>query len=451
MAPEAVGSNPIARPIKLGTSMSSKLKKLKDLERKLTVSIPVEDYNSKFQSKLNNIKGQAKLDGFRKGKVPNDVLEQKYGKSIHADVVNDLIQSSYPKALAENKIRPASAPTVNLESEDPSKPISYSAIFEVFPEIKPKLSRWTNYDKVTISITEDDIDLAIKDIVKRYGDWKDVKRKAKKGDQVVIDFVGKINNEDFEGNSAQDFKLVLGSNSMIPGFEDAILDKEPSMFSIQAKFPDDYFKSDLAGVEAVFEINLKNVQELHEAEINTDLFKKLDMDVKDELAFKEEISKRMTKEVEVQEKDLTKESIYETLLKTNSFNVPNITVKEQADLMRKDALMRIGHTEDKAGDDLFPIETFMENAEKRVKLDLLFAELINHFEITADSVTLDSFIEKESKKYKDAEQFKQWIKNQPQQLEQFRMIALEQQLIENLEKALKSKDKVIKFSELANK
>ena len=451
MAPEAVGSNPIARPIKLGISMSSKLKKLKDLERKLTVSIPVEDYNSKFQSKLNNIKGQAKLDGFRKGKVPNDVLEQKYGKSIHADVVNDLIQSSYPKALAENKIRPASAPTVNLESEDPSKPISYSAIFEVFPEIKPKLSRWTNYDKVTISITEDDIDLAIKDIVKRYGDWKDVKRKVKKGDQVVIDFVGKINNEDFEGNSAQDFKLVLGSNSMIPGFEDAILDKEPSIFSIQAKFPDDYFKSDLAGVEAVFEINLKNVQELHEAEINKELFKKLDMDVKDVSSFKEEISKRMTKEVEVQEKDLTKESIYETLLKTNSFNVPNITVKEQADLMRKDALMRIGHTEDKAGDDLFPIETFMENAEKRVKLDLLFAELINHFEITADSVTLDSFIEKESKKYKDAEQFKQWIKNQPQQLEQFRMIALEQQLIENLEKALKSKDKVIKFSELANK
>jgi len=431
--------------------MSSKLKKLKDLERKLTVSIPVEDYNSKFQSKLNNIKGQAKLDGFRKGKVPNDVLEQKYGKSIHADVVNDLIQSSYPKALAENKIRPASAPTVNLESEDPSKPISYSAIFEVFPEIKPKLSRWTNYDKVTISITEDDIDLAIKDIVKRYGDWKDVKRKVKKGDQVVIDFVGKINNEDFEGNSAQDFKLVLGSNSMIPGFEDAILDKEPSIFSIQAKFPDDYFKSDLAGVEAEFEINLKNVQELHESEINNDLFKKLDMDVKDELAFKQEISKRMKKEVEVQEKDLTKESIYETLLKTNSFNVPNVTVKEQADLMRKDALMRIGHTEDKAGDDLFPIETFMENAEKRVKLDLLFAELINHFEITADSVTLDSFIEKESKKYKDAEQFKQWIKNQPQQLEQFRMIALEQQLIENLEKALKSKDKVIKFSELANK
>jgi len=411
--------------------MTSKLKKLKDLERKLTVSIPVEDYNSKFQTKLNNIKSKAKLDGFRKGKVPNDVLEQRYGQSIHADVVNDLIQSSYPQALSENKIRPASAPTVNLESEDPKKPITYSATFEVFPEIKAKLSRWTSYEKVSISITDSDIDLAIADILKRYGEWKDVTRKSKKDDQVIIDFVGSINNEEFEGNSAKDFKLVLGSNSMIPGFEDAILDKEPSEFSLKAKFPGDYFKKDLAGVEAEFKITLKQIQELHEAKIDKDLFEKLEMDVKDENAFREEISKRMEKEVEAQEKDLTKESIYETLLKTNSFKVPNITVKEQAELMRKD--------------------TFMENAEKRVKLDLLFAELVNHFELTADAVMLDTFIDKESQKYKDPEQFKQWVKGQPQQLEQFRMIALEQQLIENLENALKSKDKVIEFSELANK
>jgi trigger factor len=450
VAPEAVGSNPIARPNKFRKNMNSKLKKLKDLERKLTVSIPVEDYDSKFQAKLKNIKGKAKLDGFRKGKVPNDVLEQRYGKSIHADVVNDLIQSSYPQALTENNIRPASAPTVNLESEDPKKPITYSATFEVFPEIKAKLSRWTNYEKVSISITEADIDLAIADILKRYGEWKDVSRKSKKDDQVVIDFVGTIDDEEFEGNSAKDFKLVLGSNSMIPGFEDAILDKKPSEFSLKATFPKDYFKKDLAGIEAEFKITLKQIQELHEAKIDKDLFEKLDMDVKDENAFRDEISK-LEKEVEVQEKDLTKESIYETLLKTNSFKVPNVTVKEQAELMRKDALMRIGQAEDQAGDDLFPIDTFMENAEKRVKLDLLFAELVNHFELTADAVMLDTFIDRESQKYKDPEQFKQWVKGQPQQLEQFRMIALEQQLIENLENALKSKDKVIEFSELANK
>ena len=150
-------------------------------------------------------------------------------------------------------------------------------------------------------------------------------------------------------------------------------------------------------------------------------------------------------------KDLTKESIYETLLKTNSFSVPKVTVKEQADLMRKDALMRIGQTEENGGEDLFPIDTFMENAEKRVKLDLLFAELIKHFEITADKEKMDIFIEKEAEKYKDSEQFKQWVQSQPQQLDQYRMIVLEEQLIENLEKALKSKDKVIKFSELANK
>ena len=445
------GFEPHRSPHLLGITMNSKLKKLKDLERKLTVSVPVEDYNSKFQSKINNIKGKAKLDGFRKGKVPNDVLEQRYGQSIHAEVVNELIQNTYPQALTENKIRPASSPTVNIESEDPKKPISYSATFEVFPDIKPKLSRWKNYEKVSISINDSDIDLAIKDIVKRYGEWKNVQRKCKADDQVILDFNGTINNEEFEGNSAKDFKLVLGSKSMIPGFEDAILNKEPSEFTIKATFPEDYFKKDLAGVDAEFQINLKEVQELHESKIDKNLFEKLEMDVKDEIGFRNEISKRMKKEVELQEKDLTKESIYETLLKMNSFSVPNVTIKEQADLMRKDALMRIGHTEDKAGDDLFPVDTFSENAEKRVRLDLLFAELIKHFEITSDTKTLEAFIEKESKKYKDSEQFIQWVKGQPQQLEQYRMIDLEQQLIEKLENVLKSKDKVIEFSELANK
>ena len=431
--------------------MTSKLKKLKDLERKLTVSVPVEDYNSKFQSKISNIKGKAKLDGFRKGKVPDDVLEQRYGPSIHADVVNELIQNSYPEALSENKIRPASAPTVNIESEDPKKPISYSATFEVFPEIKPKLSKWTNYEKFSISIADDDVDLAIQDIRKRYGDWSNVSRKSQKDDQVVIDFIGTIEGQEFEGNSANDFKLVLGSNSMIAGFEDSIIDKEPSEFSIKATFPHDYFKKDLAGVDAEFKITLKTIQELKISEIDEDLFSKLEMDVKDEKSFKEEITNRMKNEVQVQEKDLTKESMYETLLKTNSFKVPNVTVKEQADLMRKDALMRIGHTEDKAVDDLFPIDSFMENAEKRVKLDLLFAELVKHFELNVTKDNIDAFIEKEAKKYKDSDQFKQWIVNQPQQLEQFKMMALEEQLVEKLENALKSKDKVIKFSELANK
>jgi trigger factor len=159
----------------------------------------------------------------------------------------------------------------------------------------------------------------------------------------------------------------------------------------------------------------------------------------------------MKNEVLAQEKELTKESIYETLLKTNNFKSPHSTINEQADMMRKDALMRIGHTEDNAGDDLFPIDTFLEKAEKRVKLDLLFAELIKHFEIKVEKKDIDDFIEEESKRYKDAEQYKKWISGQPQQLDQFKMIVLEKQLVEKLENVLKSKKKVIKFSELANK
>jgi len=431
--------------------MKVNIKKLKDLERKIIVSVPVDEYESKFNTKITNIKTKAKIDGFRKGSVPKDVLEQRYGQSIHNEVINELIQESYPKAITENNIRPASSPQVSIDSEDPKKPIVYSATVEVFPEIKPKFSRWTNYEEFEIEIDDSDIDHAIDDIKKRYGEWKDVKRESKLDDQVVIDFFGKINGEEFEGNSAKDFKLVLGSNSMIPGFEDSIIGKKPSNFSIKCTFPNDYFKNDLAGVEAEFEIDLKNVQEITEANIDEELFKKLQMEIKDKSEFRNEIIERMKNEVATQEKELTKESIYETLLKTNNFKTPNSTVNEQADLMRKDALMRIGHTEENAGDDLFPIDTFTEKAEKRVKLDLLFAELINHFKIKVEKQQIDDFIDEESKRYKDPDQYKQWILGQQQQLEQFRMIVLEKQLVEKLENVLKSKKKVIKFSELANR
>ena len=431
--------------------MKVKIKKLKDLERKITISVEVEEYSSKFRSKIKNIKTKAKIDGFRKGNVPDDVLEQRYGQTVHGEVVNELIQESYPKAISENNIRPASSPKVTIDSEDPTKPLAYSALIEVFPEIKIKFSKWTSYEDFSIDIEDDDIDKAIADILRRYGEWNDVKREAQLDDQVVIDFLGKIDGEEFEGNSAKDFKLILGSKSMIPGFEDALVGKKPSSFKINCKFPDDYFKKDLAGVKAEFEIELKNVQQITEAKVDKDLFEKLQMDVKDLPEFKEEIVKRMNNEVTIQEKELTKESIYETLLKTNSFNAPKATINEQADLMRKDALMRIGHTEENAGDDLFPINTFIEKAEKRVKLDLLFAEMVKHFELNVTKEQIDNFVEEESKRYKDPEQYKKWIVGQPQQLEQFRMVVLEQQLVEKLENVLKSKKKVIKFSELANK
>ena len=433
--------------------MSSKIKKLKDLERKLTVSVPVEDYEKKYAGKLSKIKSTAKLDGFRKGNVPDDVLKQRYGDSIHYEVLNELIQESYPKELQEQNIKPASSPAISIENEDATKPISYSAVFEVFPEIKPKLSRWKSFEKSEITLDDSDIDLAINDILERYCEWQKVERAAEEKDQVVIDFEGKIDGEGFEGNESKDFKLVIGSKSMIPGFEDNLVGKNSGeSFSFKTNFPEDYFKKDLAGKETEFFITVHEVQEMHKAKIDKELFEKLAMeDVSDEKSFRAEISKRMEGEIAQQEKSLTKESIYETLLQSNDFKVPNATVAEQAELMRKDSLMRMGQTAENAPEDLFPVDEFKENAEKRVRLDLLFSALIQKYELEVKEEDLNAFIDEEAEKYKDGEQFRAWIQSQPQQLDQYRMVILENLLIEKLDSALKSKVKVIKFSELANK
>ena len=433
--------------------MTSKIKKLKDLERKLTVSVPVEEYEKKYSGKLAKIKSTAKLDGFRKGNVPNDVLKQRYGDSIHYEVLNELIQESYPKELQEQGIKPASSPAISIESEDSAKPISYSAVFEIFPEVKPKISRWKSFEKSEITMDDADVDLAINDILERYCEWKSVEREAQDKDQVVIDFEGKIDGEGFEGNESKDFKLILGSKSMIPGFEENLVGKKSGdSFSFNTNFPEDYFKQDLAGKNAEFFITLHEVQEMNKAKIDKELFEKLAMeDVSDESSFRAEISKRMEGEIKQQEKSLTKESMYETLLQSNDFKVPNATVAEQAELMRKDSLMRMGQTPENAPEDLFPIDEFKENAEKRVRLDLLFSALLEKYELEVGEDDLNTFIDEEAEKYKDAEQFRSWIQSQPQQLDQYRMVILENMLIEKLDSVLKSKTKVIKFSELANK
>ena len=433
--------------------MTSKIKKLKDLERKLTISVPVEDYEKKYGGKLSKIKSTAKLDGFRKGNVPDDVLKQRYGDSIHYEVLNELIQESYPKELQEKDLKPASSPAINIESEDPAKPVSYSAVFEVFPEVKPKLSRWKSFERSEITLDDSDIDLAINDILERYCTWEKVDREAKDQDQVIIDFEGKIDGEPFEGNESKDFKLVLGSKSMIPGFEDNLVGKKSGdSFSFKTNFPEDYFKKDLAGKETEFFISLNEVQEMNKAKIDKSLFDQLAMEeVSDEKSFRAEINKRMEGEIAQQEKSLTKESIYETLLESNTFKVPNATVTEQAKLMRKDSLMRMSQTPENAPEDLFPIDEFKENAEKRVRLDLLFSALLKKYQLEVTEEDVNNFIDEEAKKYKDADQFKSWIQSQPQQLDQYKMVILENLLIEKLDSDLKSKVKVIKFSELANK
>ena len=132
--------------------MTSKLKKLKDLNRKLTVNVETKKYDEKYQAKLNKIRSTVKLDGFRKGKVPNDVLVQKYGPSIHYEVLNEVIQETYPLEIAEKEIKPASSPNISIDSEDPKKGIVYSAEFEVFPEFKPKLTRWKSFEESKITI-----------------------------------------------------------------------------------------------------------------------------------------------------------------------------------------------------------------------------------------------------------------------------------------------------------
>ena len=432
--------------------MNSKIKKLSGLKRRLEVKVDSNDYNSSYSAKLKKIRSTAKLDGFRKGSAPDNVIIQKYGSSIHYEVLNELIQKTYPIEIKEQNINPASAPKIDIKSEDPKKGIFYDAEFEVFPEIKPKLGMFKKYEETTIEFNDQDVDFAIDDILDRYGEWKEVNRDVKKHDQVTIDFVGTIDSIEFEGSSSKNFPLVIGSNSMIPGFEEAFIGKKTDdEFSFNAIFPEDYFKKDLAGKETKFETKILKVEEKTKATIDSSLFSSLMMEeVKTPSEFRTEIVKRMEKEVEQQEKSLTKESIYKLILDINKFDIPQATLDDQMKSMRSDALARMGQKLDDAPEDLYPVKTFSEDAEKRIKLDLLFSAFLKKYKLEVSESEIQEYLEKESKKYKEPEQYVNWAKNQQNTLENFKMIILEDKLIEKLKSELKSSDKVIKFKDLSN-
>jgi len=232
------------------------------LERRLTVSLPADQFNKEIQNRIKQTAQRARIDGFRPGKVPTSVIKQRYGKGIQSEVLQETIQKSLGEALAQEKVNPAGMPSIEKVSEDFSENVEYTAVYEVFPEVT--LSEFDGYSFVTqtTEITSDDVETMLANLQTQRATYNDVERAAKLTDQLTLNFVGKVDGEEFENGSANDAKLVLGSGQMIPGFEDALVGVctgEEKMINVT--FPENYQSEDLKGKEATFDISVASVAE----------------------------------------------------------------------------------------------------------------------------------------------------------------------------------------------
>ncbi|MCU7842801.1 MAG: trigger factor [Candidatus Thiodiazotropha sp. (ex Monitilora ramsayi)] len=396
------------------------------LERRLTVDLPAEQVEAEVNKRLQQIGRTAKLDGFRPGKVPMNILRRTYGGQVLQEVYGHMIETSYQEAIQQEKISPAGMPKIEPKAANEEGLFGYVATVEVMPEIVPAKMEG-KIDRPVAEVVDQDIEDMIEKLRKQRASWNPVDRSAAEGDQVKISFKGTVDGEEFEGGSAEDVPLVLGSKRMIEGFEDALVGmiKEDKR-TIELKFPEDYRVEELAGKPVTFEVSVSEVAEETLPEVDEDFAKefgseegmdKLKTDIRENM--ERELAQRVQAKIKSQAMDL----IYEL----NKIEVPKALVEEEIDALRKQTKERLGQG---AGSLELPRDMFEEQAKRRVTLGLVIGEIIKQNSIQIDEDRVRKTIEEFASSYEQPEEVVKYYYGNQEQLAAVQNVVLEDQVVD---------------------
>ncbi|WP_288371698.1 trigger factor, partial [uncultured Marinobacter sp.] len=333
------------------------------LERRMTVGIPADRIENEVNKRLQQTAKRARVDGFRPGKVPMSVIRKRFGASAHQEVIGEVIQSSFYEAIMQEKLNPAGAPSVEPKSMEAGKDFEYVATFEVYPEVTLAGFEAISVERPESEVTEADVDTMLETLRKQNTRFEAVERAAENGDQVTIDFVGKIDGEAFQGGTANGTNLVLGSGRMIPGFEEGLVGaKAGDSLTLKVTFPEDYQNLDLAGKAAEFETTVQAVAAPALPELNDEFFAQFGVNEGGLEGFRAEVRKNMERELRQAIKTKVKGQVMDGLLKTNTVEVPKALISNEIDRLREQAVQQFGGANIQASQ--LPAELFEEQAKR---------------------------------------------------------------------------------------
>ena len=404
-----------------------------EVEQSLTITVAAEDIENQVKGKLNSAQKTAKIKGFRKGKAPIDVVKKMYEPEIRQDVVNDSVIKKFYELVEKQNLKVVGRPNLTPERLEIEKDVIFKATFEVYPEISlGSLSR-LSYTKTVSSVTEEDVNKTIENIRKRMCSWETKEDISSSGDQIKIDFIGKIDNEEFEGGSAKDFVVEIGSKSMIEGFEEGLIGlKRADKKDLDLTFPEDYGKKDLASKRVVFSVEVKEVLKPKLPALNEEFFKSTGIEVKNLKEFEKEIRTKLQEDLENLIKNKSKASVLDSIREANVFEIPSAMIESEVNHMREDAARRVGMDPKDLKDDLFPKETFEEEAKKRVSVGIILNKIIEEKGLKADGDRVRKLIEDRAAMYKEPQQVVNWFYSNEEQLRSIESISLEEQVLEIL-------------------
>lgn len=402
------------------------------LQRTISVSVPAERVDTAVDQRLQELRKSAKINGFRPGKVPMQVVRKRFSGQVRQEVMGELIQSTYQEAIEQVDLKPAGWPSVEpAESNDEdSGEFAYKATFEVYPEVELAPAEQLAVSRPTAAVQDSDVDDMIDTLQKQRTTYEQVDRAAEDSDQVMIDFTGFVDGEAFEGGSAEGAPLVLGSNTMIDGFEREILGMAAGEEKrINVTFPEEYHNADLAGKPAEFDIKVNEVRAADVPELDDEFVKAFGVEEGGLDALKTDIRTNMERELRGSVEQLVKQNVMDGLIEQNTVELPKALVTEEVGRLRQQLISRMsehmGGQKPPEGTS-FPDEMFTEEAERRVKLGLVIAEIVKTAELKPEPAKVRARIEELASAYEDPAQVVDYYYGNPELLQSVEGVVLEQ-------------------------
>ena len=418
------------------------------LERRLTVAVPAERLDSAVEQRLLEAQKNLRVDGFRPGKVPMREVKRRFAKAVRSEVLSDVMRDSFIKAVEEHKLEPAGMPRFEPTRNEPGKDLEFVAVFDVFPEIELASFGAVSVERPVAEVTEADVDNMIDNLRKQRATWEVAERAAEQGDRVNIDYEGFKGDEAFAGGSAKGQNLVLGSGSMIPGFEDGLVGvKAGDSKTLSLTFPEDYQAEELKGQAVEFKITVNKVEAQQLPEIDEEFMKAFGVEGGDLAKFRSEVKKNMERELTNAVRAQIKGQVMDGLVNNHSFDVPGALVSNEIQRMRQQMMQQFGGGK-QFDASILPDDLFREQAERSVRLGLIVRQILEQNQLKADADKVRARIEEIAEQYEEPAEVVKWFYSNRQQLEQVEGAVLEEQVVELVLASASQSDKTMSYEEV---
>jgi trigger factor len=425
--------------------MQVSVEKTSELSRKMTVNIPEDVVQSKVDERLKTLARDVKIDGFRAGKVPQQVVKKMYGARAREEVTGDLIQKNYFKALQDNDLRPAGYP--QIEPVESDEGFEFVAIFEVYPEFTLDAVDKIEVSKAVTTVDAADVDTMILKLREQRKEWSTSEADSKDGDQVTIKFSGVCEGENFTDGTVEDFLVEIGSKLMIPGFEEQLIGLAVGATkTLEVTFPEEYTNKDLSGKPATFEVEVLKVESSTLPELDAEFIKAYGMDSGEEADFRADIEKNMQRELEQALKTKLKNSVMGALYSNVEVALPATMVDQEVDSLMKPYIENAKKQNLDINDVKPAAANFEEQAKRRVGLGLILAEVIQKNEIKADVDAVKAVIDGLAESYEKPEEVVSWYYGDEKRLAEVEQMVLEDAAVEWVLTKAKVTEETMSFS-----